>query len=357
MYYVNQVKDAPLSADCRQLTAAVERFVAAHRLIPPGETVLVAVSGGADSVCLLHLLAGLRNRLGIVVRAAHLNHRLRGAESDGDVKYVSRLAGRLGVPLTTGSRDVLGYQAERRLSLEDAARQVRYRFLADVAGKVGAQRVAVGHTADDQAETILMHLVRGAGPAGLAGMSPSSTWTSPGLAGFTVVRPLLGVKREATHRYCRGQRLRPRADSSNSSSSPLRNRVRQELMPLLQAYNPRAGEALVRTAETLGADLSFLEECVTGAWPGAVRVEDAAIVFDRHRVLALHPAVQRHLLRRAIREVLGDLEDIEWKHIEQMRRGLTLRKGKRVVLPRKLVLSVEGRSLRLRAVPAAPPGP
>jgi len=124
-------------------------------------------------------------------------------------------------------------------------------------------------------------------------------------------------------------------------------------MPLLQAYNPRAGEALVRTAETLGADLSFLEECVAGAWPEAVSAEDGAIVLDRRRVLALHPAVQRHLLRRAVREVLGDLEDIELKHIEQMRLGLTLQKGKRVVLPRKLELSVEGRSLRLRAVPAA----
>ncbi len=335
------------------LSAAVERFIVRHRLVLPGETVLVAVSGGADSVCLLHVLAGLRERLGIAVRAAHLNHRLRGAESEGDARYVSRLAGRLGVPVTTGGRDVLAYQAEHRLCLEDAARQVRYAFLAEVAAEVAADRVAVGHTADDQAETIMMHLVRGAGPTGLLGMRPLSVWTSPGLAGLTVVRPLLAVDRQSTHLYCRQRGLRPRSDSSNLSSSPLRNRVRQELMPLLRAYNPRVGEALIRTSETLAADLSFLEECVSAAWPKAVRGENGAVVLDRDRVLSLHPAVQRHFLRRVVREVLGDLEDIEWKHIERMRDGLTLRKGKRMILPRRLVVSVEGRMIRVSAVSAA----
>ncbi len=340
--------------ECSELGALVERFIVRHRLVGSGGTVLVAVSGGADSVCLLHVLTGLREKLGFTLRAAHLNHRLRGAESEGDARYVSRLARRLGVPVTTGSRDVSAFQAERRLSLEDAARQVRYRFLAGVAADVGAECVAVGHTADDQAETILMHLVRGAGPTGLVGMSPLSAWTSPGLAGLTVVRPLLAVERRATHAYCRQQGLRPRADSSNLSLFPLRNRIRQELMPLLTSYNPRVGEALVRTGQALEADLSYLEAGVMDAWPRAVHGEDGAVVLDRDRVLSLHPAVQRHLLRRVVREVLGDLEDIEWKHIELMRDGLTLRRGKRVVLPRRLVLSVEGRMIRVRVVsPAA----
>ncbi len=334
------------------LAAAVERSIARHRLALPGETVLVAVSGGADSVCLLHVLAGLQARLGIAVRAAHLNHRLRGDESRGDARYVSRLARRLGVPLTTGSRDVRAVQARRRLSLEDAARQVRYEFLAGVAADVGAQRVAVGHTANDQAETVLMHLVRGSGPTGLVGMRPLSVRASPGPAGLTLVRPLLAVGRESTHAYCRQQRLRPRVDSSNLSLSPLRNRIRQELMPLLLSYNPRVGEALSRTSEALEGDLDWLEECVSSAWPQVVRGEGGALVLDRGRMLSLHPAVQRHLLRRAVREVLGDLEDIEWKHIEQMRRGLGLRKGKRVVLPRRLVMSVEGCGARVAAAPA-----
>ena len=333
-----------------KIAQAVHRFVVRNGLVRAKETVVVGVSGGADSVCLLHILVGLRERLDFTVHVAHLNHLLRGDESVGDARYVSRLAKRLGVPATIGSRDVRAYQAAHRLSLEDAARQVRYRFFAEAAEKVGADRVAVGHTSDDQAETILMHLVRGAGPTGLLGMRPLGVWTSPGLAGLTVIRPLLAVSREETHAYCRQLRLSPRADSSNLSLSPFRNRIRQELMPLLQSYNPRIGEALIRTSDTLATELSFLEEYVSAVWPKVAGEENGAIVLDRDSVVSLHPAVQRHLLRRVTREVLGDLEDIEWKHIEQMRQGLTLRKGKRVILPRRLTLSVEGRKIRVSAV-------
>jgi tRNA(Ile)-lysidine synthase len=349
-HYVNLLKELSLKTPDNQLAEAVHRFIVRNNLVCPKETVVVGVSGGADSVCLLHILVGLREKLDISVHAAHLNHMLRGAESDGDARYVSRLAKRLGVPVTIESRDVRAYQSGHRLSLEDAARQVRYRFFARLAGKAGASRVAVGHTSDDQAETILMHLVRGAGPTGLLGMRPLSLWTSPGLAGLTVIRPLLAVSREETHSYCRQRRLSPRADSSNLSLSPFRNRVRQELLPLLRGYNPRIGDALIRTSDTLAAEKAFLEEYVSGMWAEVASEEDGTIVLNRDAVVALHPAVQRHLLRRVTREVLGDLEDIEWKHIEQMRDGLMLRKGKRVILPRKLTLTVEGRKIRLSAV-------
>jgi tRNA(Ile)-lysidine synthase len=333
-----------------KIAESVRRYILRNELVLPEEMVVVGVSGGADSVCLLHVLVGLQERLDISLHVAHLNHRLRGAESDGDARYVSRLAKRLGVPATIEGRDVKAYQAERRLSLEDAARQMRYRFFSEVVERVEASRVAVGHTADDQAETILMHLVRGAGPTGLLGMRPLTVWTSPGVAGLTVIRPLLGVSREETRACCRQHRLVPREDSTNISLSPFRNRIRQELVPLLQAYNPRIGDALVRTSDTLAAELAFLEECVSAVWPELAAQEDGAIVLDRDPVVSLHPAVQRHLLRRVAREVLGDLEDIEWKHIEQMRDGLTLRKGKRVILPRRLTLFVEGRRIRISAV-------
>ena len=348
--YVNLLKGSSLKTQNHQLVEAVHRFIVRNRLLLPEETVVVGVSGGADSVCLLRILVSLRERLDITVHVAHLNHQLRGAESKGDARYVSRLAKKLGVPATIEARDVRAYQAAHRLSLEDAARQVRYRFFAEVTERVKADRVAVGHTADDQAETILMHLVRGAGPTGLLGMRPLTIWTSPGVAGLTVIRPLLAVGREETRAYCREHRLVPREDSSNLSLSPFRNRVRQELVPLLQAYNPRIGEALVRTSDTLAMDLSFLEEYVSELWPELAAEEDGAIVLDRASVVSLHPALQRHLLRRVTREVLGDLEDIELKHIEQMREGLALRKGKRVILPRRLVLSVEGRKIRVSAV-------
>jgi tRNA(Ile)-lysidine synthase len=351
-HYVNLPKEPSLRTQSSQLAEAVHGYVVRNALVRAKETVVVGVSGGADSICLLHILTGLRERLDFTVHVAHLNHMLRGPESDGDARYVSRLAKKLEVAATIESRDVRAYQAKHRLSLEDSARQVRYRFFAEVVERLGADRVAVGHTADDQAETILMHLVRGAGPTGLLGMRPLSAWTSPGLAGLTVIRPLLAVSREETHTYCRQRRLSPRVDSSNLSLSPFRNRIRQELMPLLQAYNPRIGEALIRTSDTLSTELSFLEEYVSAVWPKVTGEENGAIVLDRESVVSLHPAVQRHLLRRVTREVLGDLEDIEWKHIEKMREGLTLRKGKRVILPRRLTLSVEGRKIRVSAVSA-----
>ncbi len=328
------------------MAETVHEFIVRNNLVRPQETVIVGVSGGADSVCLLHVLVNLRERLGIALHVAHLNHMLRGDDSEGDARYVSDLTEQLGVPATIESRDVKAYQAAHRLSLEVAARQVRYRFFSDVAKNVGAARIAVGHTADDQAETILMHLVRGAGPTGLLGMQPSTVWTSPGLAGLTIIRPLLPVSREETQTYCRQQNFSPRQDSSNLSLSLFRNRIRRELMPLLRSYNPRISEALIRTSDTLAIEQSFLEDYVSEIWPKVTSEENGAIILDRKAVTSLHPAVQRHLLRRVTRKVLGDLEDIEWKHIEKMRDGLTLRKGKRVILPRRLTLSVEGRKIK-----------
>ncbi|MEK7848660.1 MAG: tRNA lysidine(34) synthetase TilS [Chloroflexota bacterium] len=147
-------------------------FIRAHGLLPPGETVVVAVSGGTDSLCLLHLLWRLRGELGMGLHAAHLDHMLRGEEGEADARFVAETCEGLGVSLSSERQDVAGYRRQHRLSVEEAARQVRYRFLAEVAQRVGAGRVAVGHTADDQVETVLMNLVRGAGVRGLRGMAP-----------------------------------------------------------------------------------------------------------------------------------------------------------------------------------------
>jgi tRNA(Ile)-lysidine synthase len=151
------------------LKQSVLEFIHRNDLFPAGQKVLVAVSGGPDSVCLLHILFGLRQELDIDLHVAHLNHCLRGGESDVDAAYVTALAKKLRLPVTVASRDVKAYRDENNLSLEEAAREVRYDFLAGVAGKVSAVRVAVGHTADDHIETVLMHLLRGSGTRGLRG--------------------------------------------------------------------------------------------------------------------------------------------------------------------------------------------
>ncbi len=315
-------------------------FIGEKNLVNPGETVLVAVSGGPDSVCLLHILSDLRAELGIKLHIAHLNHQLRGEESEADAAYVAALAKKLGIPATIEARDVAAYRQKKRLSPEEAAREVRYAFLAEVAQSCGAARLATGHTADDHVETILMHLLRGSGPRGLRGLLPQSPWPYPG-AGLTVIRPILGLTRAGTAAYCRRHRLNPRADASNVSLTPFRNRIRGELLPLLRQYNPQVDEALKRLARLAADDLAFIEATAAGLWGGPVRREGEAVVFDRGPFLALPLALQRHLLRAAVSELGGTLKDIEAGHIEAIIAALEKPSGKAIGLPGGLSFTIE----------------
>ncbi len=337
-----------MSSPKQEIAERVLGFIRRHSLVSPPETLVVGVSGGPDSVCLLHLLVRLKDSLGIGLHVAHLDHALRGAESRADAEYVSELAHRLGIPATMGRRDVRDYRARHRLSLEEAARRVRYEYLAGVAADVGAGRIAVGHNADDQAETILMRLLRGAGALGLQGMQPLTAWGSlGGNRGLKVIRPILEVTRKEVEAYCQQHGLSPRQDSSNLSRSHLRNRVRHELGPLLESYNPRINQALLRTADTLAIESSFFEERVRDVWDEVVSEEGSGLLLRATEIRSLHPALQRHLLRQAARRVLGSLEDIEWKHVDRMARALKLPAGKRVVLPRGLTLYVEDAGYRV----------
>ncbi len=303
------------------LAQGVLRFMRQHRLVTVGSPLLVAVSGGADSVCLLHVLVELRDELGVSLHVAHLDHRLRGAEAEADARYVAGLSRRLGIPASIEQRDVKGYQVEHRLSLEEAAREVRYTFLAGVAKSIGADRVAVGHTEGDHIETILMHLVRGTGTRGLRGLQPEITWQL-GDDKLTVVRPLLAVSRDETVAYCREHQMEPRLDASNLSRAPLRNRIRLELLPLLKGYNPGITESLLRTASTAADELDFLDREVAGVWDMVVSLEKDTIVLDKKKFRGLHPALQRHLLRSAIEKLTGNLRDIETRHIEEIMAAL-----------------------------------
>lgn len=324
--------------------AAVEqrvlRFVTGQQLVPKGEKLLVAVSGGPDSVCLLHVLVNLREALGISLHVAHLDHRLRGAESEADAAYVAGLAHRLGIPATIEERDVREYQARRHLSLEEAAREVRYDFLARSARSTGAGRVAVGHTAGDHVETVLMHLIRGSGGRGLRGLLPLSRWQSGGES-LVVVRPLLPLTREETSEYCQRHRLMPRIDVSNLSLSPFRNRIRLELLPLLKGYNPGIAGALMRTAGIAAGEMALLDRLVEEQWSDIVQESGSAVALDRKRLAPLHPALKRHLLRTAIERLTGDIKDIEANHVEQVLEALDKPAGKRLELPGGLLFIVE----------------
>jgi len=314
-------------------------FTRQHHMVSGGEKLVVAVSGGADSVCLFHILVKLQEELKVKLHVAHLNHQLRGAESEADADYVSDLAQKWGIPATIERRDVKGYQKQQRLSLEEAAREVRYRFLTEVARAIGARQVAVGHTRDDHIETILMHLIRGAGTRGLRGLQLYTEWQSEA-GSLIVIRPLLEVSHQETGDYCRQHQLAPRLDASNLSLSPLRNRVRQQLLPLLQSYNPGIAEALLRTGRITGEDIDFLDREIARLWDRIARQEGETIVLDKKKFDRLPSTLKRYLLRASAERLLGSAKDIEMRHIEEMMAALGKPAGKRLSLPGGLIFSL-----------------
>ena len=328
-------------------------FIQRCSLIQRNELVLVGVSGGADSVCLLHVLAKWRKRLGIRLHAAHLNHQIRGVESQADVEFVSNLAGSLDIPITIDRQDVAGYRTERKCSLEEAGRELRYAFFARVAKKAGAHRIAIGHTRDDQVETILMHIIRGTGTAGLSGLAPSSPLVhdSRGMplpaqassvakrqrSNLSVIRPLLDITRQEIANYCQKHQLNPRVDSSNLLPSFFRNRLRLHLLPLLRQYNPNIDEALLRLGDIAKEDNAVIEQQASGLWDEVARQENKAIYLDKNQMAGLPIALQRHLLRVAVTRLVGDVRDIEATHIEGARSLLSKSADKMSVLPHDLI--------------------
>jgi len=331
-----------------KLESKVIDFIQRYGLISPEETVVVGVSGGADSVCLLHVLAKWQKGQGIKLHVAHLNHQLRGVESEADAKYVSNLAGSLGIPITIERQDVAAYRIERNFSIEEAARELRYAFLARVAREVGANRIAIGHTRDDQVETILMHILRGAGINGLCGLAPCSpvAYASKEMSlptshlssrakrsNLLAIRPLLDITREETTSYCQEHQLDPRIDSSNRSPSFFRNRLRLQLLPLLRQYNPSVDQALLRLADIAKEDNAFIEQQASKLWDELVRQENNTIYLDRKQIASLPIALQRQLLRAAVTKLAGDTRDIEATHIEAARSLINKPVGKRISLP------------------------
>ncbi|MFQ6059411.1 MAG: tRNA lysidine(34) synthetase TilS [Anaerolineae bacterium] len=298
----------------------VRRTIDEHRMFDPGEMVVVGVSGGPDSLCLLHVLRELRGEYGIRLHVAHLDHQIRGQESADDAAFVARIAEEWGIPATIATRDVPAYARERRLAIEEAARQARYAFLAQVAQEVGARKVAVAHNADDQVESVLMHFLRGAGLAGLRGMQPISPWPSQPVTkppvNLILLRPLLEVPRTEIEAYCRQHHLQPRFDRSNLDTTYYRNRLRHELIPLLETYNPGVREVLRRSAKVIADDYDYLRNQGRRAWEQVVTEADGGFTFALEPWRQLHPSLQRQLLREAIRRLRRGLRNINWVHIE-----------------------------------------
>jgi len=312
-------------------------------------TLVIAVSGGPDSSALLHSFHRLRGIYDLKLHVAHLNHDIRGEESDQDANFVAELAQSLELAATIEKEDPLAYQRKQRVSsFEQATREMRYSFLYRVAQEQDAPAVVVGHTGDDQAETVLEHILRGTGLPGLRGMAEVSTWPWPPHAdGVVVLRPLLSAAKRETVNYCRELGLNFRQDSDNNLPKFTRNRVRQELLPRLAAdYNPAVIDALIRLSHTAALDLDYLERECDRLWPDIALEETdryvlKSIRFDRPRLAALHPAMQRHLLRKGFVRILGDARRLEEGHLVSISTLLGQNNsGSSVGLPRGLWLHI-----------------
>lgn len=258
----------------------------------PGNLVIVAVSGGPDSTALLHALASLRGDLDIDLHVFHLNHLLRPGQAEEDAEYVKELAERLGLPATARSVDVRGLARDEGISLQEAGRRARYHALEELRTELRADRVATGQNLEDQAETVLMRLLRGAGARGLSGIPP----VRDGL----YVRPLIEISRREIEEYCREQGLKPRRDPSNEKPVYLRNRIRLQLLPLLQKeYNPRVVETLAGTAEVLRAEDCLLTDLTLKAFERLARDNGDRVSLDRRGLLSEPEAIARRLVRVA----------------------------------------------------------
>ena len=322
----------------------VLHYVRTHGLTQPGETVVVGVSGGADSTALLLLLTALAPKLYVNVRAACFDHQLRGRKaSQNERDAVTDLADSLGVPLTTGAGDVRAYAREKRLGIEEAARELRYDFLARTAQECGARTVAVGHTADDQAETVLMHILRGSGLSGLAGMLPRSPWPTATSEGrdLALVRPLLDVRRSETEAYCRETGHEPLADPSNRSLRFRRNVVRYELLPLLREHVRGVDAALLRLARAAALEREALEAAACASACSAAAAEEGTVRLSLAALQETPAGLLPHVMRLAASRLLGDVRDIGERHLLAMSAAARKPVGTALDLPRGLHLRVD----------------
>jgi tRNA(Ile)-lysidine synthase len=332
------------------MTKLEKKLRAALRRLGVGaqEKVVVAVSGGADSTALLDALARLREREGQpgTIIVAHLNHQLRGEESDEDEGFVRSLAGQLKLPVYVERIAVADHARSEKKNLEATARRLRYDFLRRVAEERDANFVFTAHTLDDQAETILMRLARGSGAEGLRGIHRTVVWSEK----LKLARPMLDVTRAEVIEHCERYRLAFRRDSSNLSTDFTRNRIRHELLPLLETFNPRVRESLARASELIADDEDFLQ-------PFADKLLEDARAGARLNVKPLqkaHPAIVRRVARQWLRAGLGNLQRIDAAHIAAIENLITRsQSGRFVQLPGFWRVEREFDTLKLSCAPIA----
>jgi tRNA(Ile)-lysidine synthase len=315
----------------------VARTITRHGMLAAGDRVLAAVSGGADSTALLHIMHAMGPRLGITLAVAHLNHGLRGRAADDDARFVESLAGRLG----------LVFHKERirldpsRGSVEERGRQARYDFFQTLAEKYGYNKIALGHHMDDNAEAVLLHLLRGSGTRGLSGIPP--------VRGQRIIRPLIDLRRQEIIAFAREHGISFVQDASNADPRFDRNRIRQGLIPLLQRdFNPNVTAVLHRTADLCRQEEHWLQTLLAPILEETMEsLDPRCMVLRTQRLSVEPPAVQRRLLRDGLHRWRGSLKRIGMDHIDALIELLGPQsEGKRLCLPNRIGVQRDGPRLR-----------
>lgn len=321
----------------RDLSARVLEYGSTERLWPSEGPLLVAVSGGADSMVLLHCLVQIRPALGLELVVGHVDHALRPSSRD-DAAFVAHRAGSLGLRVVMERADVRKVALERGQTIEEAAREVRYRLLAQMARRLGSSRVATAHTATDQAETVLMRLIRGTGPTGLSGVEP--------LRDDGFIRPLLCATRDEVRRYALDRAILFREDPTNRDVRWLRNRVRAEVLPVLRRMNPRMDFVLADLADD-ARDLRDWIYSLCDGWilrdtPNECRIPTA-------RWFSLHEAVRPYAILHAFHDLTGAPLGLARSHVRAVLRvASSVKSGVAVLhLPRGVVVRWDQEGLRM----------
>ena len=279
-------------------------------MLSSGDRVVVAFSGGIDSTALIYILNSLGKKLKIKLFAAHLNHQIRGKDAEADASFVKKTSEKLGIPCFIEKFDVPGFAKQEKLNLEDAARRMRYEFLERIAAKAGANKIALAHTADDNIETFLMRLIRGTGMKGLEGIPPVRD---------KIIRPMIELYRKEIERYLSSKKITARIDKTNYETKYLRNRVRRNLIPALESYNPNIRESLIRAISAANAVQDFVESKAKEAFKKVVSLKtNDEIRFNIKEFLKIDAMLKGEVLRLAIVAVKKDLVDISRVHIDDI---------------------------------------
>jgi tRNA(Ile)-lysidine synthase len=295
----------------------MEQYIRQEGLLDPGDSVIVAVSGGPDSTAMLHLLRKLAPRWQLKLHVAHMDHGFRGEESRREAEWVASLADELGLECTVKHADVPALAAEAGGNAQELAREVRYAFLLETARRVGAGVIALGHHADDQAETILMKLIRGASLSGLSGMSPVSV-----RQGVKLVRPLLRIYKEEIVTFLQEHGYGYCEDSSNLTRKYARNRLRLDVLPMLRSFNPELAGTLGRMADILRDEDRFLHRLAEDEAKRLFRCSAGSCAGSRERFLKLDVALQRRVIKLILSYLCENQEQAESIHIEQVREAI-----------------------------------